>query len=53
MIAYDIIDGLREIIVDGEHGYLIEPNNIEQLAKAMILISENKLENVKTKEDIT
>ncbi|TDM27181.1 glycosyltransferase [Macrococcoides caseolyticum] len=53
VIAYDIRYGPREIIVNGENGYLIEPNNIEQFAEAMISISESPLENVKTKEGIT
>lgn len=53
VIAYDIRYGPREIIVNGENGYLIEPNNIEQFSKALISISENPLKNVKTKEEIT
>lgn len=53
VIAYDIRYGPREIIVNGENCYLIEPNNIEQFAEAMISINENPLENVKTKEGIT
>lgn len=53
VIAYDIKYGPREIIVNGENGYLIEPNNIEEFSKAMISIIENPLENVKTKDEIT
>ena len=53
VIAYDIKYGPSEIIVNGENGYLIEPNNIEEFSKAMISIIENPLENVKTKDEIT
>lgn len=53
VIAYDIRYGPREIIVNGENGYLVEPNNINQFAKAMIAIIESPLVNVKTKDEIT
>lgn len=53
VIAYDIRYGPREIIVNGENGYLVEPNNVEQFSEAMISISENPLKNVKTKDGIT
>ena len=33
MVSFDIITGPREIIDDGEDGFLIEPYNIEEMAK--------------------
>lgn len=35
-ISYDIKYGPSEIIVDGENGYLIEENNIDAFAEAMV-----------------
>jgi len=51
-IAYDIRYGPREIIVDGENGYLVEKDNIEEFANAMMKYTESPLNNVNTKENI-
>lgn len=41
VIAYDV-DGLSEIVVDGQTGRLIEPNNIEQLSSAIAELASDR-----------
>lgn len=44
MVSFDIITGPREIINDGQDGFLIEPYNVEEMAKQInLLISSKKL----------
>ncbi|MFJ7755467.1 glycosyltransferase [Peribacillus muralis] len=42
MISYDINYGPRDLIIDGKTGFIIENDNIEQLAEKMIWMFENK-----------
>ncbi len=38
------VGGIPEIITDGKNGYLVNPNNMQELADAMIkMISDKKL----------
>ncbi|EHJ09171.1 glycosyltransferase [Staphylococcus simiae] len=52
VIAYDIDYGPSEIIQNGKNGYLVEPNNINELSKVMIKIIENPLKEVFTLEGL-
>lgn len=53
VIAYDVRYGPNEVIIDGENGYLIEPNNIKQLAQAMMQAADQPLKAVHTREKLT
>ncbi|KOR13113.1 glycosyl transferase family 1 [Staphylococcus carnosus] len=53
VISYDVKYGPREIIEDGENGYIVEVNNIQGVAESMVSIVEHPLENVKTKKTLT
>ncbi|MDQ7131012.1 glycosyltransferase [Mammaliicoccus sciuri] len=52
-ISYDIKYGPSEIILHGENGYLIEADNIEEFAKAMVRIKEKPLKNVINKKELS
>lgn len=52
-ISYDIKYGPSEIILHGENGYLIEADNIDEFAKAMVRIKENPLKNVINKKELS
>lgn len=52
VISYDIKYGPSEIINHNENGYLVEANNISQLANYMKKIIETPLPNVKTKPEL-
>lgn len=52
-ISYNIKYGPSEIIVDGENGYLIEADNIDAFADAMVKIKQNPLNNVKNKKELS
>ncbi|MCE4979425.1 glycosyltransferase [Mammaliicoccus sciuri] len=52
-ISYDIKYGPSEIIVDGENGYLIEENNIDAFAEAMVKIKQIPLNNVGNKKELS
>lgn len=46
IVSFDCPNGPREIIINDYNGYLVEPNNIESLASAIIrLIKDEKLRN--------
>ncbi|EGQ1295848.1 glycosyltransferase [Staphylococcus pseudintermedius] len=47
VLAYDIRYGPREMIKSGENGYLVEPQNIEDLADKMMKITEHPITDVK------
>src|SRR5699024_5042400 len=47
VISYDVKYGPKEIIAHGQNGYLVEPNNIEDVAKRMMEIIDTPLTNVK------
>lgn len=53
VVSYNVRYGPNEIIHNGENGYLIEPNNIDQFAQRMIEIIEHPLHNVKNQEKLT
>ncbi|MEM0925607.1 MAG: glycosyltransferase family 4 protein [Planctomycetota bacterium] len=40
-VSFDI-DGAKEVVIDGETGYLIPPRDTEQLAEAMVRLCENR-----------
>lgn len=50
VISYDVKYGPREIIENGQNGYLVEPNNISYFAKSMMKIVDEPLNNVKNNE---
>ena len=51
MISFDITTGPREIINEGEDGYLIPPYHIEEMAaKIETLIIDEKQRNIVFKE---
>lgn len=52
VVSYDIKYGPSEIINHGKNGYLVEPNNISQLANYMKEVIENPLPNVKTNPEL-
>lgn len=52
VISYNVNYGPSEIITHGENGYLVEPNNISELAKYMEKIIQNPLPKVKTKSEL-
>lgn len=52
-ISYDIKYGPSEIILHGENGYLIEADNIDEFAKAMVRIKEKPLKNVINKKELS
>jgi glycosyltransferase involved in cell wall biosynthesis len=52
VVSYDIKYGPSEIINHGENGYLVEPNNISELADYMNAIIERPLPNVQTNSDL-
>ncbi|MBF0747678.1 glycosyltransferase, partial [Gemella sp. 19428wG2_WT2a] len=51
-ISYDLKYGPSEIIENGVNGYLIEPNNIEKFAEAMVSIKKYPLKEVQTKNSL-
>lgn len=53
VIAYDIRYGPRDIIIDGQNGMLVEPNNIDAFAHAMIKMVEQPLEHVANHQAVT
>ena len=50
VISYDVKYGPREIIENGQNGYLVEPNNISFFAKSMMKIVDEPLYSVKNNE---
>lgn len=42
VISFDCKTGPRDMIMDGVNGYLVEDKNIEELAKKMLLFTENQ-----------
>lgn len=46
VISYDVEYGPREIIDEGKTGYLVEPQNIEAFAEAMMKVSDEGLKTV-------
>lgn len=50
VISYDVKYGPREIIENGQNGYLAEPNNISFFAKSMMKIVDEPLYSVKNNE---
>jgi len=41
IVAFDAPNGPREIIIDGKDGYVVELNNIEEMAERIIFLIEN------------
>lgn len=52
VVSYDVRYGPNEIIDHGQNGYLVEANNINQLAEYMTQIIEHPLTNVKNNEKL-
>jgi glycosyltransferase involved in cell wall biosynthesis len=52
VVSYDIKYGPSEIINHGENGYLVEPNNISQLADYMKEVIERPLPSVQTNSEL-
>ncbi|WP_086429037.1 glycosyltransferase [Staphylococcus cornubiensis] len=50
VLAYDIRYGPREMIKNGENGYLVESQNIDDLADKMMKITEHPITDVKLDE---
>lgn len=40
-ISFDVLTGPNEIIIDGETGYLVQPEDIKTMAKKMQILAEN------------
>lgn len=51
IIAFDCKTGPRDLVVDGENGYLVEDGNIRKLADAMLLFTRNKKEAFRLSEN--
>lgn len=47
IVSFDCEYGPRELIIEGENGFLVNPGNIEELAKKICLLIEN--ENLRLK----
>ena len=47
VVAYDVKYGPRDLITDGENGLLIQPDDIESLAEAMVKMTTMEFRNVK------
>ena len=52
VIAYDVMYGPNEIIDHAKNGYLVEANNINQLANYMTQIIEQPLTKVENNEKL-
>lgn len=42
LVAFDCPNGPREIIKNGENGFLVEPENVEQLAEKLLQLMNNE-----------